>query len=107
MDFAFDAKTEELRARLLTFMDEHVYPAEPVFEEQLAWRENPWTSTPIVEVLKAEARKQGLWNFFLPGDHGAGLTNLQYAPLAEITGRSPRLAAARVTRAAQHSGDKR
>src|SRR3981081_4022898 len=92
MDFAFDAKTEELRARLLTFMDEHVYPAEPVFEEQLAVRENPWTSTPIVEVLKAEARKQGLWNFFLPGDHGAGLTNLQYAPLAEITRRSPAIA---------------
>jgi acyl-CoA dehydrogenase len=105
MDFAFDAKTEELRARLLTFMDEHVYPAEPVFEEQLAWRENPWTSTPIVEVLKAEARKQGLWNFFLPGDHGAGLTNLQYAPLAEITGRSPRLAPTALNCAAPDTGN--
>jgi acyl-CoA dehydrogenase len=105
MDFAFDAKTEELRARLLTFMDEHVYPAEPVFEEQLAVRENPWTSTPIVEVLKAEARKQGLWNFFLPGDHGAGLTNLQYAPLAEITGRSPRLAPTALNCAAPDTGN--
>jgi acyl-CoA dehydrogenase len=105
MDFAFDAKTEELRARLLTFMDEHVYPAEPVFEEQLAGRENPWTSTPIVEVLKAEARKQGLWNFFLPGDHGAGLTNLQYAPLAEITGRSPRLAPTALNCAAPDTGN--
>jgi len=105
MDFAFDAKTEELRARLLTFMDEHVYPAEPVCEEQLAGRENPWTSTPIVEVLKAEARKQGLWNFFLPGDHGAGLTNLQYAPLAEITGRSPRLAPTALNCAAPDTGN--
>jgi acyl-CoA dehydrogenase len=105
MDFAFDAETEKLRARLLTFMDEHIYPAEPVFEEQLAERDNPWTSTPIVDELKAEARKQGLWNYFLPGDHGAGLTNLQYAPLAEITGRSPRLAPTALNCAAPDTGN--
>lgn len=80
MDFAFDARTEELRERLLAFMDEHVYPAEPVFAAQLAEREDPWAIPPVVEDLKAEARKQGLWNFFLTGhpEHG-GLPNLQYA----------------------------
>ncbi|QRP43697.1 acyl-CoA dehydrogenase family protein [Amycolatopsis sp. FDAARGOS 1241] len=105
MDFAFDSRTEELRGQLLEFMDSHVYPAEPVFEEQLAQRENPWTSVPIVEELKAEARKRGLWNFFLPGEDGAGLTNLQYAPLAEITGRSPRLAPTAVNCAAPDTGN--
>ncbi|MET7996118.1 acyl-CoA dehydrogenase family protein [Amycolatopsis sp. NPDC005232] len=105
MDFAFDARTEELRGQLLDFMDSHVYPAEPVFEEQLAERENPWSSVPVVEELKAEARKRGLWNFFLPGADGAGLTNLQYAPLAEITGRSPRLAPTAVNCAAPDTGN--
>ncbi|WP_326834060.1 acyl-CoA dehydrogenase family protein [Amycolatopsis rhabdoformis] len=105
MDFAFDARTEELRGQLLDFMDSHVYPAEPVFEEQLAARENPWSSVPVVEELKAEARKRGLWNFFLPGEDGAGLTNLQYAPLAEITGRSPRLAPTAVNCAAPDTGN--
>ncbi|WAL69473.1 acyl-CoA dehydrogenase family protein [Amycolatopsis cynarae] len=105
MDFAFDAKTEELRAKLLEFMDEHVYPAEAVFEEQLAERENEWAPPPVVEQLKAEARKRGLWNFFLPGEHGAGLTNLQYAPLAEITGRSPHLAPIALNCAAPDTGN--
>src|SRR5690349_346892 len=93
MDFAYDAKTEELRTKLLTFMDEFVYPAEAVLEQQLHDAEDPWQRQPILEELKAEARRQGLWNLFLPdAEHGAGLTNLQYAPLAEITGRSPHLA---------------
>jgi acyl-CoA dehydrogenase len=105
MDFAFDAKTLELQEKLLTFMDEHVYPAEPVFERELEERENPWTTTPVVEKLKTEARKQGLWNFFLPGEHGAGLTNLQYAPLAEITGRSPHLAPPALNCAAPDTGN--
>jgi acyl-CoA dehydrogenase len=105
MDFAFDARTEEVRSQLLDFMDEHVYPSEEVFEEQLAGRENPWASVPIVEELKAEARKRGLWNFFLPGEHGGGLTNLQYAPLAEITGRSPRLAPTALNCAAPDTGN--
>ncbi|HET6502249.1 MAG TPA: acyl-CoA dehydrogenase family protein, partial [Amycolatopsis sp.] len=105
MDFAFDARTEELRQQLLDFMDSHVYPAEPVFAGQLAERENPWTSVPVVADLKAEARRRGLWNFFLPGEHGAGLTNLQYAPLAEITGRSPHLAPIALNCAAPDTGN--
>ncbi|WP_240136417.1 acyl-CoA dehydrogenase family protein [Streptomyces sp. MUM 178J] len=94
MDFVFDARTEELRARLLEFMDDHVHPAEPVFQEQLARLEDKWDwdSVPVLAELRAEARRRGLWNLFLPGEHGAGLTNLQYAPLAEITGRSGALA---------------
>ncbi|OXM49144.1 acyl-CoA dehydrogenase [Amycolatopsis thailandensis] len=105
MDFAFDAKTEELRGKLLEFMDSHIYPAEAVFEAQLAERESEWSQPPVVEELKAEARKRGLWNFFLPGDHGAGLTNLQYAPLAEITGRSIRLAPTALNCAAPDTGN--
>ncbi|WP_216216539.1 acyl-CoA dehydrogenase family protein [Amycolatopsis aidingensis] len=105
MDFAFDSKTEELRTRLLAFMDEHVYPAEPVFAEQLAQREDPWAGVPIVAELQAEARRRGLWNFFLPGEHGGGLTNLQYAPLAEITGRSPQLAPSALNCAAPDTGN--
>ncbi|GAB3492095.1 acyl-CoA dehydrogenase family protein [Amycolatopsis cihanbeyliensis] len=105
MDFAFDAKTEELRSRLLAFMEEHVHPAEPVFAEQLAEREDPWSSVPIVARLQAEARSRGLWNFFLPGEHGGGLTNLQYAPLAEITGRSPQLAPNALNCAAPDTGN--
>ncbi|MDH2392590.1 acyl-CoA dehydrogenase family protein [Streptomyces sp. HNM0663] len=94
MEFVFDARTEELRARLLEFMDDHVHPAEPVFQEQLARLEDKWDwdSVPVLAELRAEARRRGLWNLFLPGEHGAGLTNLQYAPLAEITGRSSALA---------------
>ncbi|MGK3207842.1 acyl-CoA dehydrogenase family protein [Amycolatopsis sp. MEPSY49] len=105
MDFAFDEKTEELRGKLLEFMDSHIYPAEPVFERQLAERDDPWAIPPVMEELKAEARKRGLWNFFLPGDHGAGLTNLQYAPLAEITGRSIRLAPTALNCAAPDTGN--
>jgi acyl-CoA dehydrogenase len=90
MDFGFDATTESMRAELLDFMDKHVYPAEKAFHEQLAeltdrWA---WSTVPVLAELRAQARARGLWNLFLPGEHGAGLTNLQYAPLAEITGRS-------------------
>lgn len=106
MDFAFDARTEELRDRLLTFMDEHVYPAEKTAEEQRAHLASPWDTPAIVGELKAEARKQGLWNLFLPdAEHGAGLTNLQYAPLAEITGRSPHLAPTALNCAAPDTGN--
>ncbi len=106
MDFAFDARTEELRTRLLTFMDEHVYPAEEVAEEQRARLASPWDTPQITEDLKAEARRQGLWNLFLPdAEYGAGLTNLQYAPLAEITGRSPHLAPTALNCAAPDTGN--
>jgi acyl-CoA dehydrogenase len=92
MDFAFDARTEELRGQLQAFLDEHIIPAEKVFEEQaaeMASQGRGWERPPVLADLKAEARKQGLWNLFLAHHpQGAGLTNLQYAPLAEITGRS-------------------
>ncbi|NKE59323.1 acyl-CoA dehydrogenase [Lentzea sp. PSKA42] len=106
MDFAYDAKTEELRAKLLAFMDEHVYPAEAVLEQQLHDAADPWERQPVLEELKAEARRQGLWNLFLPdAEHGGGLTNLQYAPLAEITGRSPHLAPEALNCAAPDTGN--
>ncbi|MGP3948913.1 acyl-CoA dehydrogenase family protein [Streptomyces sp. 7N604] len=106
MDFAFDARTEELRQKLLAFMDEYVYPAEKVAEEQRAQLSSPWLTVPVQEDLKAEARKQGLWNLFLPDEkYGAGLTNLQYAPLAEITGRSPQLAPTALNCAAPDTGN--
>jgi acyl-CoA dehydrogenase len=94
MDFALDTKTAELRERLLSFMDDFVYPAEVTFREQAGHSPGRWDTPPVVEELKAEARARGLWNLFLPATHsyGAGLTNLQYAPLAEITGRSPWIA---------------
>ncbi|MFC9967465.1 acyl-CoA dehydrogenase family protein [Nocardia ignorata] len=107
MDFAYDARTEELRASLLDFMDTHVYPAEPVFREQVSQLDNRWAwdSVPIMSELRAEARRRGLWNLFLPGEEGAGLTNLQYAPLAEITGRSGHLAPATLNCAAPDTGN--
>ncbi|KOU09490.1 acyl-CoA dehydrogenase [Streptomyces sp. NRRL F-5755] len=106
MDFAFDARTEELRKNLLSFMDEHVYPAEAVADEQRAALASPWDTPQIVEDLKAEARRRGLWNLFLPDEeYGAGLTNLQYAPLAEITGRSPQLAPTALNCAAPDTGN--
>ncbi|MFE1956064.1 acyl-CoA dehydrogenase family protein [Streptomyces sp. NPDC059524] len=111
MDFAFDARTEELRERLLAFMDEHVYPAEAVAAEQRTALDSPWQTPAVVGDLKAEARRQGLWNLFfdkhsLPdAEHGAGLTNLQYAPLAEITGRSPQLAPTALNCAAPDTGN--
>ncbi|MER6780167.1 MULTISPECIES: acyl-CoA dehydrogenase family protein [unclassified Streptomyces] len=106
MDFAFDARTEELRERLLAFMDEYVYPAEPVAAEQRARLASPWDTPAVFGELKAEARRQGLWNLFLPdAEHGAGLTNLQYAPLAEITGRSPHLAPMATNCAAPDTGN--
>jgi acyl-CoA dehydrogenase len=87
MDFELSARTKELRQRLQVFMDAYVYPNEDRFHEEAA-RER-WKPTRIVEELKAKARQQGLWNLFLPYDEeGAGLTNLEYAPLCEIMGRS-------------------
>ncbi|HET9861138.1 MAG TPA: acyl-CoA dehydrogenase family protein [Nocardioidaceae bacterium] len=107
MDFAYDTETEELRQRLLAFLDGDVRPAEPVFAEQLAALDDPWawSTVPVLDELRAEARAQGLWNLFLPGEHGAGLTNLQYAPLAEITGRSPHLAPAALNCSAPDTGN--
>jgi acyl-CoA dehydrogenase len=88
MDFAFSARTQDLQRRLQTFMDEHVYPNENRFGEEI--QKNRWSPTKVIEELKPKARAAGLWNLFLPDDAGgAGLTNLEYAPLCEIMGRSP------------------
>lgn len=89
MDFAYSTRTRELLGRLGQFMDEYVYPAERVYDEQIAAADNPHEQPPIMRELQAEARRQGLWNLFMTHDGlGAGLTNLEYAPLAEMVGRS-------------------
>ncbi|MCU1535884.1 MAG: fadE31 [Humibacillus sp.] len=107
MDFGFDTHTEELRHRLLRFQDERIAPSLALFDAQVAGLEDrwAWSTVPILEQLRAEARELGLWNAFLPGDRGAGLTNLQYAPLAEITGRCIRLAPAVLNCAAPDTGN--
>jgi acyl-CoA dehydrogenase len=90
MDFALSARTEELRARLRAFIDEHVDPAAPAFRQQVEASGDPHFHPPVMEDLKAEARRRGLWNLFLPDErYGAGLTNLEYAPLCELMGASP------------------
>jgi acyl-CoA dehydrogenase len=121
MDFGYDAKTLDLRKRLLAFMDERVFPAEAVLAEQVeaaVQRGHPWERTPVTEELKAEARSRGLWNLFLTGKSAQAvaqfspasvpdppLTNLQYAPLAEITGWSPALAPEALNCAAPDTGN--
>jgi acyl-CoA dehydrogenase len=87
--FDISERTKRYQADLTAFMDESVYPAEPVYEEQMRAAGDPHHQPPIMEELKAEARRRGLWNLFHPHpDWGPGLTNLEYAPLAEIMGRS-------------------
>ncbi|SDY45416.1 acyl-CoA dehydrogenase [Micromonospora pattaloongensis] len=104
MDFSFDPRTSTLYDELHDFLVERIYPAEPVYASQVA--DEGWTRPPIMAELKAEARKRGLWNLFLPdARYGAGLTNLQYAPLAELTGRSPHLAPEALNCAAPDTGN--
>ena len=127
MDFAYDDRTQDLRERLLAFMDQYVYPAEPVFTEQVEAAEavgRGWERLPVTADLKAEARRRGLWNLFLTGKSAEAvhkweaatgktesllpdppLTNLQYAPLAEITGWSPALAPEALNCAAPDTGN--
>ncbi len=128
MDFGYDARTLDLRKRLLAFMDERVYPAEAVFAEQVeaaVQKGYPWERVPVTGELKAEARSRGLWNLFLTGRAAEAvrkldaarsaeavtslpdppLTNLQYAPLAEITGWSPELAPEALNCAAPDTGN--
>jgi acyl-CoA dehydrogenase len=109
MDFGYDARTEEFRKRLQAFMDERVYPAEPVFAAQAranAQAGQPWQRPAVVAELQADARERGLWNLFLAHHpEGAGLTNLQYAPLAEITGHSPAIAPEAINCAAPDTGN--
>ncbi|HLA77961.1 MAG TPA: acyl-CoA dehydrogenase family protein [Vicinamibacteria bacterium] len=93
MDFAYSEPTRALQARLGAFMEEHVYPGEARFYQEVEEnrrRGQAWVPTRVVEELKQQARAQGLWNLFLPeSEYGAGLGNLEYAPLCEIMGRSP------------------
>ncbi len=127
MEFAYDDRTQDLRERLLAFMDEHVYPAEALFAEQAqaaAAAGHPWERLPVTAELKAEARRRGLWNLFLTGKSAEAvrkweaatgsetsslpdppLTNLQYAPLAEITGWSPAVAPEALNCAAPDTGN--
>src|SRR5437763_1785265 len=88
MEFEYSPKVQDLQKRVSSFVEEHVYPNEKVYYSQIA--EDRWRPVPIIEKLKPVARAAGLWNLFLP-EHpsGAGLTNLEYAPLCEIMGRSP------------------
>ena len=89
MNFELTDRAKDFRERLLAFMDECVHPAEPVWVEQLSASDDPHVHAPVIEELKAEAKSRGLWNLFLPDEeHGAGLSNCDYAPLAEIMGRT-------------------
>ncbi len=88
MEFGYSDKVNELRKRVTTFMEKYVYPNEKTYHEQIAASGNLHHHAEIVDELKERAKSEGLWNLFLPDkDHGAGLTNLEYAPLAEIMGR--------------------
>jgi len=90
MDFEQSPRVRELSEALIAFMEEHVYPNEPVYREQLESQGTRWQSPAIMGEMKSKAKAAGLWNLFLPdSDRGAGLRNLDYAPLCEIMGRSP------------------
>lgn len=89
MDFEHSKRTRQYLENLTDFMAKHVYPNERTFLEQLSSQPTRWQVPPIMEELKARARERGLWNLFLPeSEYGAGLTNLEYAPLCEVMGRS-------------------
>jgi len=107
MDFAFTEKALDWQRRMQAFMDEAVYPAEPVYTSQMvAVNHDPAVTPQVIEELKTEARRRGLWNMFLPDPRwGAGLSVLEYAPLAEITGRSPWIAPEATNCAAPDTGN--
>ena len=86
LPFEISETTRAYQARLLSFMDDYIYPSESVYADQLT--QSRWSIPPIMEELKIRAKETGLWNLFLPdSEYGAGLTNTEYAPLAEIMGR--------------------
>ncbi|MFF5792808.1 acyl-CoA dehydrogenase family protein [Paeniglutamicibacter sp. NPDC012692] len=107
MDFSTDERTELLKKELVDFMYGYVYPNEEAFAEELKGMPDPyaWSESKILNELRAEARSRGLWNLFLPGEEGAGLTNVQYAALSEITGRARTLAPAALNCAAPDTGN--
>jgi acyl-CoA dehydrogenase len=90
LDFSYSSKVKELQLKLTDFMEQHVYPNESVYEQQVSEGDSRWSAVPpIMEELKEKAKAEGLWNLFLPeSEYGAGLTNQEYAPLCEIMGRS-------------------
>ena len=91
MDFTHSAKVLELKAKLEAFMDEHIYPNEAEYDAYIRDHHNLWTQPPLMEDLKAKAREAGIWNWFLPRDYepwSPGLSNVEFAPLAEVMGRS-------------------
>lgn len=87
MDFEYSDKVKELQLRLSSFMEQHVYPVEMDYKKHFATTDQPWVTAPLMEELKAKAKAEGLWNLFLAKQHGGELSNLEYAPLAEIMGR--------------------
>jgi acyl-CoA dehydrogenase len=90
VEFDFSARTKEYLNKLQAFMDAHVLPGESVYAQQLDSAPSRWAIPPIMEELKAKARREGLWNLFLPeSEYGPGLSNLEYAPLCELMGKSP------------------
>ncbi len=110
MDFAFDARSLELQERMRSFLDEDVLPAQEGFRSDLAALEADgerwaWSRSPVLAGLQERARELGLWNLFLPGERGGGLTNLEYAPLAELSGHAIQLAPPAMNCAAPDSGN--
>lgn len=106
MNFEHSAVAQDHMARLGDFMDSHIHPAEPVYAEQAEHAGDGFIYPAVMDELKAEARRRGLWNLFLPNSEwGAGLSNLDYAPLAEITGRSPFIAPEAINCAAPDTGN--
>lgn len=90
MNFSYSEKVVKLQKQLIQFMEDYIYPNEKLYDQQVNEQENRWAAVPpIIEELKNKAKEQGLWNLFLPdSEYGAGLTNVEYAPLCEIMGRS-------------------
>jgi acyl-CoA dehydrogenase len=109
MDFADSARSVDLQQRMRSFLEEVVYPAEPVYEAQADANRaagTPFTTPAIVAELAGEAQRRGLWNLFLPDERfGAGLTTSEYAPIAELSGRSPQLAPEAMNCAAPDTGN--
>jgi len=106
MDFSHSERVEDYRGRLLAFMDSHIYPAEAVYAQQMEESGDPHHHPEVLEDLKKEARSRGLWNLFLPdAEAGGGLSVLEYAPLAEITGRSVHLAPEAINCSAPDTGN--
>jgi acyl-CoA dehydrogenase len=106
VDFTFSDRALDVQRAAEEFLQECVYPAEATFAEQTAAAPDSWDSPPVVAELKTEARKRGLWNLFLPhSEFGAGLSNLEYAPVAELSGRSPAIAPEAMNCAAPDTGN--